>query len=198
MFRHSILSDILRGESHETAAYLLLLLGRAEEHLKIVRDTDSEPSMLESVKPAKKFPLNLMDPQPKNALELAKLLDYEPSKSLQEINKIIGRKGGEPKPALPEKATGPSALTESAADIPWPSVAALLYPISATIYASEMDGSSPALVAGYGLSNLGYLLLAAGIWAGSFRALGLKKRWQVFSAALAFFLIGTVLSNIEK
>ncbi|OGW66586.1 MAG: hypothetical protein A3H49_07970 [Nitrospirae bacterium RIFCSPLOWO2_02_FULL_62_14] len=85
-----------------------------------------------------------------------------------------------------------------AARIPWPSAVALLYPISATIYIAGWTPAGPAVVAGYGLANLGYLLLAAGIWAGSFHVLGLKKRWQVFTAALAFFLVGTMLSNIGK
>jgi len=78
----------------------------------------------------------------------------------------------------------------------WPSATALLYPISATIYIAGWTPAGPAMVAGYGLANLGYLLFGAGIWAGSFRILGLTKRWQVFAAALASFLIGIVLSNI--
>jgi hypothetical protein len=42
------------------------------------------------------------------------------------------------------------------------------------------------MIAGYGLANLGYLLFVAGVWPGSFRILGLKKRWQVLvSAALS-------------
>lgn len=86
----------------------------------------------------------------------------------------------------------------SASRTPWPSAVALLYPISATIYIAGWTSAGPATVAGYGLANLGYLLFGAGIWAGSFRIFGLNKRWQVFTAALVFFLVGTVLSNIEK
>jgi hypothetical protein len=84
----------------------------------------------------------------------------------------------------------------TATRIPWPSAAALLYPISATIYIAGWTPAGPVMVAGYGLANLGYLLFGAGIVAGSFRILGLKKRWQVFVAALASFFIGTVLSNV--
>lgn len=78
----------------------------------------------------------------------------------------------------------------------WPSALALLYPISATIYIAGWTPAGPAMVAGYGLANLGYLLFGAGISVGSFQVLGLKKRWQVFGAALSSFLAGTVLSNV--
>jgi len=80
---------------------------------------------------------------------------------------------------------------------PWPSALAVLYPITATIYIAAWTPAGPTMVVGYGLANLGYLLFAAGIWPGSFRVFGLKKRWQVFGAALAFFILGTVLSNVS-
>jgi hypothetical protein len=82
------------------------------------------------------------------------------------------------------------------ARVSWPSAVALLYPISATIYIAGWTLAGPSMVAGYGLASLGYLLFGAGLWAGTFRILGLKKRWQVFSAALVAFLVGTVLSNV--
>jgi hypothetical protein len=79
---------------------------------------------------------------------------------------------------------------------PWPSALSLLYPIGATIYIATLTPAGPAMVVGYGLTNLGYLLFGAGIWAGSFRILGLKRRWQVLAAAVAAFGVGTVLSNV--
>jgi hypothetical protein len=79
---------------------------------------------------------------------------------------------------------------------PWPSTLALLYPIGAAIYIATWTPAGPAMVVGYSLANLGYLLFGAGIWAGSFRILGLKRRWQVFAAAVATFGVGTMLSSI--
>lgn len=79
---------------------------------------------------------------------------------------------------------------------PWPSTLALAYPIAATVYIASRTPAGPAMVVGYGLANLGYLLFAAGIWAGTFRVLGLKKRWQVLVSAIAAFVVGTALSNI--
>ena len=82
------------------------------------------------------------------------------------------------------------------ADFPWPSAIALLYPISAIVYICAWTPESPAVVVGYGLANLGYVLFAAGVWAGSFRALGLTKRWKVFGSAIAAFAVGTVFINV--
>jgi len=79
---------------------------------------------------------------------------------------------------------------------PWPSAVALLYPIIATIYIAGWTPAGPAMVVGYGLANLGYILLGAGIISDTFQVLGLKSRRQVFSAAAAFFVVGTVLTNI--
>jgi hypothetical protein len=79
---------------------------------------------------------------------------------------------------------------------PWPSTIALLYPVGATIYIATGAPASPAMVIGYGIANLGYLLFAAGIFGATFRILGLGNRWQVFGAAFVSFVLGTVLSNI--
>lgn len=48
-----------------------------------------------------------------------------------------------------------------------------------------------------GIANLGYLLLAAGFYTGTFRIFGLRKRWQVISVAAICLLIGLGLSNPE-
>jgi len=81
-------------------------------------------------------------------------------------------------------------------EFPWPSTVALLYPLGATIYIATATPAGLAMVIGYGLANLGYLLFAAGIWGGSFRILGLKNRWQVLGSAGVSFALGTVLSNV--
>ena len=57
--------------------------------------------------------------------------------------------------------------------------------------------ASIALVSvGYGLANLGYLLLGAGIIFGSFPILGLRSRRRTFAVAVAAWLVGIVLSNV--
>lgn len=79
---------------------------------------------------------------------------------------------------------------------PWPSAAGLLYPIGATIYIAAATPAGPAMVTGYGLANLGYLLFAAGVFGGTFLIFGLRNRWQVFGAAVVSFTLGTVLSDV--
>ena len=66
----------------------------------------------------------------------------------------------------------------------------------ATVYIATATPAGAAIVVGYGIGNLGYLLFAAGVFGGSFRILGLKNRRQIFGAAVASFLLGTVLSSI--
>ncbi|WP_165797295.1 hypothetical protein [Solimonas fluminis] len=87
-------------------------------------------------------------------------------------------------------------MTISGRNFPWPSMAGLLYPISATIYMATATPAGPAEIAGYGIANLGYLLVAAGAFVGTFRILGLRNRWKVFGAAFAALALGTVLSNL--
>lgn len=79
---------------------------------------------------------------------------------------------------------------------PWPSALVLIYPISVTVYFASCTPASPTVGVGYGLANLGYLLFASGIWAGSFAVFGLKKRWQVFALAAVSLAAGTVLSTV--
>ena len=79
---------------------------------------------------------------------------------------------------------------------PWQSAAALLYPVSASIYVATMAPAGTATIVGYGLANLGYLLFAVGFKGGSFRILGIRNRWQVFGAAIVSFVLGTVLCNL--
>src|SRR5438876_196902 len=81
---------------------------------------------------------------------------------------------------------------------PWPSAAALLYPIGAAVVIAITTPAGLADIVGHGLSNLGYLLFAAGIFGGSFRILGLNTRGWVLGAAVASFLMGTLPSNVGK
>ena len=82
------------------------------------------------------------------------------------------------------------------AQFPWPSAVALLYPVGAMAYIATSTPAELPMVIGYGIANLGYLLFAAGLFAGTFRVLGLKSRWQTIGAAILSFAIGTVLSNM--
>ena len=76
-----------------------------------------------------------------------------------------------------------------------PSGAALLYPIAASVFAS-MNGESIDGAIGYGLANLGYVLLVAGLVAGTFRAFAIERRGQVLLAAAVAWILGIVLSNM--
>ena len=80
-------------------------------------------------------------------------------------------------------------------NLPWGSIASLAYPAGAAIYAASSGAPFIAAV-GYGLANLGYLLLAAGVFAGTFKVFCLTKRWQVLSSAAFAFGVGTLLSNV--
>ena len=79
---------------------------------------------------------------------------------------------------------------------PWISAVSLLYPILAAFYMSARTPASLPMVIGYGLANLGYVIFAAGIFAGKYRIFGLSERWKVFVVAIISFLVGTLLSNI--
>lgn len=77
---------------------------------------------------------------------------------------------------------------------PFPIISSLFlfYPILSIL---SLTNSGIALMVGYGFTNLGYLLAAAGVISGSYRALGLDHRIQVFSAAVIFFFVGIFLFN---
>lgn len=78
---------------------------------------------------------------------------------------------------------------------PWPSLLTLLYPLAAMGYYSQFPATKTAVI-GYGVTNLAYLLFAAGV-VGSFGIFGLTKRWQIFTAGAICFVLGVVLSNID-
>ena len=79
---------------------------------------------------------------------------------------------------------------------PWMSAISLLYPVGAVLYISTRTPASFLMVIGYGLTNLGYVMLGAGIFAGTYRIFGLTKRWKVLVGAIIALLVGIVLSNI--
>ncbi len=77
----------------------------------------------------------------------------------------------------------------------WVSFVSLGYPIAAVLsFGADDGGFADAL--GFGLANLGYLLLAAGLIAGHFRALGLTHRSQTLVAGAGCWITGFVLLNI--
>lgn len=84
----------------------------------------------------------------------------------------------------------------SRGSFPWPSAVGLLSPIVATTFLAIATPAGAALLVGYFISQLGYLLFAAGVFGGTFRILGLKNRWQVIGAAVVSLLIGTVIVNV--
>ncbi len=78
-----------------------------------------------------------------------------------------------------------------------PSGLALLYPLTAATYVLTVS-ESVAVAVGYGLGQLGYLLLVAGLVSGTFRVFNLSRRWQVFLAAVVTWMLGTMLSNLDN
>ena len=85
--------------------------------------------------------------------------------------------------------------------IPWVSLLALAYPITAGVWmyrSAAPTGHAGALVPGmgYGLANLGYVLLAAGIVGDSFAILGLHRRPRVLLVAAGAWVRGTVQTNV--
>lgn len=78
---------------------------------------------------------------------------------------------------------------------PYLSLLALLYPTLAILSMAKTP-APPILILGYGFANLGYLLGAATIIPGHFRILGLDDRTSTLIAAIVFWLIGFVLSNV--
>lgn len=78
---------------------------------------------------------------------------------------------------------------------PYLSFIALIYPVAAML--SMSDTSAPVVtVLGYGFSNLGYLLLAAGVLTGQFRAFSLEGRIPTIVVAVLAYVLGAVLFNV--
>lgn len=79
--------------------------------------------------------------------------------------------------------------------LPYLSLLALLYPIVAILSMAKTP-APPILILGYGFANLGYLLGTATVIPGHFRILGLDNRIPTLIAAVIFWVIGFVLSNV--
>jgi hypothetical protein len=78
---------------------------------------------------------------------------------------------------------------------PYISFLALLYPVAAMLSLSSTPFSVVEIL-GHGFANLGYLLLAAGIFAGQFRAFALDGRFVTMMTAAVSWIIGVMLTNI--
>ena len=81
---------------------------------------------------------------------------------------------------------------------PIASALALLYPVVAGFHAFLDTPAGAVASMGHALANLGYLMLAAGLFAGTFRVFGLSKRRSVLMGALAAWIGGVVLSNFSS
>jgi hypothetical protein len=79
--------------------------------------------------------------------------------------------------------------------LPPPSAIGLFYPLAAVIYFSQTTPAQLIDTIGYGFAQVGYMLLVAGLVAGTFRAFRLTRRWQVLLAGALAVAIGAVLSN---
>jgi hypothetical protein len=82
-------------------------------------------------------------------------------------------------------------------DFLWSGVG-LLYPIIGVMsYADAYQGSAQwAGILGYGIGQMGYLLIAAGAIKGTFNVFRLQKRSHVFGAAVACLIVGFYFSNL--
>lgn len=78
---------------------------------------------------------------------------------------------------------------------PYVSLLVLLYPVAAMLSMSNTP-APVIMILGSGFANLGYLLVASGLVAGHFYAFALESRISTFVAAVVFWLIGVVLSNV--
>jgi len=79
--------------------------------------------------------------------------------------------------------------------IPLWSSLALAYPVIAFVSISTTSAPVTVRIA-YAFSQLGYLLLAAGVFSGSFKVLGLSNRKHTLIAGMAVLMIGIILTNV--
>lgn len=78
---------------------------------------------------------------------------------------------------------------------PYLSFVALIYPVFAML--SMYNTAAPVvIVLGYGFANLGYLLVAAGVFAGQFRTFSLEGRIPTIVAAVVAWVLGMVMFNV--
>lgn len=80
---------------------------------------------------------------------------------------------------------------------PWVSMLAMVYPVAgALFFARRAPEESTLGVVAYGIAQLGYVLVFAGIVAGSFQALGLSGRLRTIAVGLLVLVLETLLSNV--
>ena len=77
---------------------------------------------------------------------------------------------------------------------PWLSTVSLAYPLLA-YWEARSYSRQPMEAIGSGVTNLGYLLVVAGVFAGSFKAFRLSSRARVFIAAAIAWVLGVYLTN---
>ncbi len=63
-------------------------------------------------------------------------------------------------------------------------------------FAGVFNSADWVEIIGYGIANLGYLLLLSGIIKGTFIVFRLTKRWEVITASVLLILLGNMLLNI--
>ena len=78
----------------------------------------------------------------------------------------------------------------------YPSTISLLYPIVAMIYTAMKIPEVPVIL-GYGLSQLGYVMIFAGVYKGTFLVFNLDKRIQVFVSAIVCVGMGFMFINAK-
>ena len=78
----------------------------------------------------------------------------------------------------------------------YPSTISLLYPIVAMIYIATKIPEVPVIL-GYGLSQLGYVMIFAGVYKGTFLVFNLDKRIQVFVSAIVCVGMGFMFINAK-
>lgn len=72
---------------------------------------------------------------------------------------------------------------------------ALLYPLTFTFAEKFSTSANTAQLVGTFFSQLGYSLVVAGIFSGTFRVFRLTKRWQVFVSAAILIAIGILVTD---
>ena len=78
----------------------------------------------------------------------------------------------------------------------YPSTISLLYPIVAMIYIATKT-SEVSVIIGYSLSQLGYVMIFAGVYKGTFLVFNLDKRIQVFVVAIVCVGMGIIFVNAK-
>lgn len=95
-----------------------------------------------------------------------------------------------------ESSFGPVAANPRPSRVGLMSRIALLYPIAAAVWLSQRGDVTLRVLSGYSLANLGYVLFAAGLFAGSFRVLGLHSRGPTLVAGVIAWVVGTAIINL--